>query len=296
MKPPGNVVITGVSTGIGFAAARGMLRAGYRVWGTVRREADAARLFAEGGGRFRALVMDVTREEEIRAAAARVGAELPPGERLHALVNNAGIAVGGPLAVIPLAEVRRQFDVNVFGPLAMIQAFMPLLERRGVDAEFGGSAELGARAGGRIINIGSVSGKVAFPFFGPYSASKFALEALSDALRREVGVRGVRVVLIEPGSVRTEIWDKAEAEDASHYRDAPEFSALEIMHRLALKTGRAGVEVDRVVDAILKALREPNPRPRYQVVRHRLTDWILPRMLPDRLMDRIIARAMRPKP
>lgn len=275
-----HVVITGVSTGIGRATARALLRGGWIVWGSARRESDTADLAREGAGRFHPLIFDVTREDEIRAAAARVRESLA-GAPLAALINNAGIAVGGPLATIPLAEVRRQFEVNVFGPVAVTQAFLPLLQASDVTGK-----------GGRVINISSVSGKVAFPFFGPYSASKFALEALSDAFRREAPIRGVRVILVEPGAIRTEIWDKAEAEDITGYESTPEFPYMKKILARALKQGRSGINVARVAETIIKALNAPNPRPRYPVVKNYLTDWILPRIIPARLLDRVAAKVL----
>jgi NAD(P)-dependent dehydrogenase (short-subunit alcohol dehydrogenase family) len=193
------VVITGVSNGIGWGTTRVLLREGYQVFGSVRHAADAERLAAAFGSNFVPLIFDVTDQEAIRHAAGQVRAALG-GRTLHGLVNNAGIAEGGPLVHQPLAAFRAQIEVNLIGPLIVTQAFAPLL---GVDRSLQGGA-------GRIVNISSVGGQFAGPFLGAYHASKFGLEGLSDTLRRELVPFGIDVVVIGPGSVATAIWDKME--------------------------------------------------------------------------------------
>lgn len=214
-----SVVVTGASTGIGRAAAQALLARGFRVFGSVRKPSDGERLSAELGANFLPLLFDVTDEDAVRAAAAAVGAAL--GEKtLHGLVNNAGIAVPGPLLELSAAELRHQLDVNVVGQMIVTRAFAPLL---GADP-----ARVGRR--GRIVMMSSVAGRVGVPFNGPYTASKFALEGLSESLRREFMLFGIDVIVISPGVVVTPIWDKAEAVDLTR------FAARSSRHRLA---GRA---------------------------------------------------------
>ena len=193
-----SVVITGVSSGIGLAAAKSLLKAGFRVFGSVRKDADARRLAAELSPDFFPLIFDVTDEKAVKTAAARVRSALN-GETLCGLVNNAGIAVAGPLAYLPIDEFRKQLDVNLTGVVIAIQAFAPLL---GVDKALKGKP-------GRIINISSASGRKASPFLAPYAASKFGLEGMSEALRQEMMVFGIDVIVVAPGMVATSIWDKA---------------------------------------------------------------------------------------
>ena len=192
------VVVTGASTGIGAACVSLLVEKGFLVFASVRKDSDAAALVARHGASVIPLLFDVTDAESIAAAARDVGARLGD-ETLAGLVNNAGVAVPGPLLHLPIDDFRRQMDVNLIGQLRIIQAFAPLL---GAGAQRRG-------APGRIVNMSSVAGRFAAPFLGAYAASKFGLEGMSDALRRELMVYGVDVVLIEPGMSATPIWDKA---------------------------------------------------------------------------------------
>jgi NAD(P)-dependent dehydrogenase (short-subunit alcohol dehydrogenase family) len=275
------VVITGVSTGIGYDAARFLVGQGWRVFGSVRRPEDAQRLQAELGELFRPLFFDVTNHQAVQAAAAQV-AEAVGQNGLWGLVNNAGVAVPGPLMHLPLEEFRRQMEINVVGTLAATQAFLPLL----------GARKDAAHPPGRIVNISSVSGRVTYPFLGPYAASKHALEALSDALRRELMIYGVDVIVIQPASVRTPIWDKAGEMDLSLYADTDYLDILGPMQKTLVKQGQTGVPVERVTEAIWQALTAERPKTRYVIPRKWLTGWILPRWLPDRWFDRIIAKRL----
>ena len=189
-----SVVITGASTGIGWAAAKVLLGHGFRVFGSVRKQADADRLTSEFGANFTPLLFDVTDEAQVRAAAREVRNALN-GETLAGLVNNAGIAVAGPALELSVDDFRRQMDVNVVGPLIVTQAFGPLL---GADTSLKGPR-------GRVVMISSVAGKNGNPLTGPYSASKHAIEGLSESLRRELMLFGVDVIVIAPGAVKTPI-------------------------------------------------------------------------------------------
>jgi NAD(P)-dependent dehydrogenase (short-subunit alcohol dehydrogenase family) len=275
------VVITGVSTGIGYAAAADLAANGYGVFGSVRRPEDADRLSAELGQHFTPLLFDVTDEGAIRAAASQV--EKAVGQvGLFALVNNAGIAVPGPLMHLTADELRHQFEVNLISVLTVTQAFLPLL----------GAKKNAGHPPGRIINISSISGRVAYPFMGAYAASKHALEAMSDAWRRELLLYGIDMIVIEPGSVRTPIWDKAEQQDVARYADTDYAPILAGIQKEFVQRGRHGIPVERVSRVIRQALESERPKSRYVLARSRLTGWLLPRWLPDRYFDRLVAKRL----
>jgi hypothetical protein len=281
------VVVTGVSTGIGYSVLEAATREGYHVFGSVRGEPDRERLAAAfGAGCFTPLLFDVTDAEAVARAALEVESRLA-GATLAGLVNNAGAAFPAPLLRQPLAEFRRQIEINLIGQLAVTQAFAPLL----------GASETPRRGTpGRIVNMSSVAGTVAAPFLGAYAASKHALEGLSDALRRELMIFGVDVVVIEPGVVATPIWDKAEHSDLSAYDATVYGPAARRLMRWAVENGRLGPPPERVASAVLRALRDPRPPTRIRVVPSYLLDWVLPRVLPTRLLDRIIVRRVGLRP
>ncbi len=277
-----SVVVTGASTGIGYATAQLLAREGFHVFAGVRRMDDADRLAEEIGDELTPLVFDVTDPEGVAEAAKDVGQRLG-ATTLAGLVNNAGIATAGPLLHQPIEEFRRQIEINLVAQVAVIQAFAPLL---GADR---------ARSGppGRIVNMSSVAGRLAAPFLGAYAASKHGLEAVSDSLRRELMLYGIDVVVIEPGSVATPIWDKAEAMDLSPYMQTDYRDAVTGLLRRALKEGRAGFPPERIAASVLRAMVAPKPPTRIPVVPGRFKNWIVPRILPDRLLDRLIANVMR---
>ncbi len=274
-----SVVVTGVSTGIGWGATKVLTKAGFHVFGSVRKEADAQRLKQEFGDRFTPLLFDVTDAAAVKRGADEVRAALK-GEKLFGLVNNAGIAVSGPLLELPIEEFRTQMEVNLTGPLIVTQAFAPLL---GADTSLKG-------APGRIVNISSVGGKQAAPFVGPYSASKFALEGLSESLRRELLLFGIDVIVIGPGAVKTQIWSKAEEVDITPYEKSPYYPSLVKFRTFFLKSAQTGLTPERLGRAIMKALTVKNPKVRYAVVPNRLANWTIPQLLPKRVVDRLIGR------
>lgn len=276
-----SVVITGVSTGIGWGATKVLIGHGFRVFGSVRKEADGTRLKKEFGERFVPLLFDVTDEPAVKRAAAEVRTALN-GETLFGLVNNAGIAVSGPLLELDVDEFRKQMEVNVTGPLIVTQAFAPLL---GADRSLKG-------APGRIVNISSVGGKQAAPFVGPYSASKFALEGMSESLRRELLLFGIDVIIIGPGAVKTAIWDKAEQVDITPYANGPYYPTLVKFRDYFLSSGKTGLTPERLGRAIKKALTVKNPKVRYAVVPKRLVNWTIPQLLPKRFLDRTVGKAI----
>jgi NAD(P)-dependent dehydrogenase (short-subunit alcohol dehydrogenase family) len=271
-----SVVITGTSTGIGWGTAKVLTANGFRVFGSVRKVADAERLAAEFGPGFVPLIFDVTDEAAVKAAAANVRSELA-GEKLFGLVNNAGVAVAGPLLELPIDEFRHQIEINVVGVVITTQAFAPLL---GIDRQLTGSS-------GRIVNISSVGGRNAVPFLAPYNASKFALEGLSESLRRELLPFGIDVIVIGPGAVATPIWNKAEQVDITPYRDMPYAVPLERLRAYMLTMGKKGLPPERIGEAVLLALTAPKPKVRYAVSPQPLQDFMA-RNLPRRVVDRMI--------
>jgi NAD(P)-dependent dehydrogenase (short-subunit alcohol dehydrogenase family) len=275
-----SVVITGASTGIGWACAKLLSEKGFRVFGSVRKQADADRLTHEFGTNFRPLMFDVTDEAAVLAAAREVRAALA-GETLAGLVNNAGIAVAGPVLELAADEFRRQMDVNVIGPIIATQAFGPLL---GVDASLKGPR-------GRIVMISSVAGRNGNPLTGAYSASKHAIDGLSESLRREMMLFGIDVIIVAPGAVKTPIWGKAEEVDISTYKNSPFFPALQKVRSVMLQFGKNGLPAESIADTVFEALTTAQPKVRYQItpdpIRHLVTAF-----LPKRTVDRIIAKRL----
>jgi NAD(P)-dependent dehydrogenase (short-subunit alcohol dehydrogenase family) len=275
-----SVVITGASTGIGWATAKLLLARGYRVFGSVRKQADTDRLKGEFGAGFTPLLFDVTDESAVRAAAREVHATLG-GTTLAGLVNNAGIAVGGPVLEIPVDDFRRQMEVNVIGPVIATQAFAPLL---GADAALQGPK-------GRIVMISSVAGKNGNPLSPAYSASKHAIEGLSESLRREMMLFGIDVIIVAPGAVKTPIWSKADDVDVSLYNNSPYFPAMGKVREVLQHFNEIGLPPERISECIAHALTTARPKVRYEITpdpgRHLLT-----RLLPKRVVDRIIARRL----
>ena len=278
----GAVVVTGASSGIGLACALKLDQAGYRVFAGVRKESDAQRLKQQASPLLTPLLLDVTNEASIETAVSQV-AEAVGNTGLVGLVNNAGIAVPAPLEVIPLSELRREFEVNVIGQVAVTQALLPLLRK----------------ARGRIINVDSVASRMTFPFTGALSASKSALEALNAALRMELLPWGIHVILITPGMVRTsgniklqhdseEILRTIPEEDAKHY--ATTFrSFLEAFSKQEAR----GIPPEVVADVILRALIERIPRTEYSVGRGSRLWPLVARLLPTRVLDRMRLQVMR---
>ena len=274
------VLISGASTGIGRACALDLARRGVLVFAGVRRPADGEDLRAQADGRIVPVLLDVTDGETIASTVEAITAT--NGERaLAGLVNNAGIVVAGPLEFLPLAALRAQFEANVVGLLALTQACLPLL-----------------RTGrGRIVNMSSISGRFASPLLGPYAASKFAVEALSDALRRELEPWDIPVSLVEPGKVATPIWEKSAAafevmlEGLAAEASAYYGPAIERSRRRALRDSRNGIAAEEVAAVVHAALTAVRPRTRYLVGRDAKIGALLARWLPDRALDRFVRRA-----
>ena len=276
------VLITGASTGIGAACAIGCAGQGMTVFAGVRNPKAGAALRARGGAAIIPLELDVTDDESVKRAAGMV--ERHVGDAgLFGLVNNAGIAIGGPLELIPLAQLRRQLEVNVVGQIAVTQAVLPLLRR----------------ARGRIVNMGSIAGRGTIPMTGPYSASKHALEALTDALRLELYPWGIEVSIIEPGAIATPIWDKSLQISYDVEKDMPveakhlyEAAAARIRETMSVAAARA-IPPDAVVKAVLHALTAKRPKTRYLVGRDAKLRALMLKWLPDRFQDWILKKVLK---
>ncbi len=281
MTSASTVFITGASTGIGEACALRLDRIGYTVFAGVRKPEDAARLTAAASPRLRTIRIDVTSAAEIAAAVAELETALE-GQGLGALINNAGIAGGGPIEFVPVDVVRRLFEVNVFGMLAVTQACLPLLRA----------------ARGRVINMGSIAGKAVTPYVVPYCMSKHAVEALTDGLRLELAGSGIEVSVIEPGAVRTPIWEKGKTSLADAARSLPAVALerygdkLRFFGKVLAFNNDRGVSPERVADAVVAALRTTPSRTRYLVGRDAKIRALISRLLPDRIGDSLLLKAM----
>lgn len=267
--PPKAILISGASSGIGFSLAQRLAQQGWRVFGGVRNACDSQRLAAMG---VTPLLLDVTRGEQIEEAVAKIKDECG---NLDALVNNAGVALGGPLECVALADYRYQFEVNFFGTVALIQSSLPLLRKKG----------------GRIVNMSSISGLISFPGLSPYCSSKFAVEAMSDSLRSELRPFGVKVILVEPGPVKTPIWEKSVALNREKMKLlAPELqeiyrSQIQNMESNFLQSAERAIKVDKVVDCVETCLKARSPKARYLVGPQVKATVGLLNLLPTRVKD-----------
>ena len=277
----GAVLVTGASTGIGEACALHLDRLGFHVFAGVRKEVDGESLKGRVSGRLTPVFIDVTDDASIAAAADSV-ARAVAGAGLAGLVNNAGIVVPGPLEFLPLGDLRGQIEVNVIGQIAVTQAFLPLL-RRGF---------------GRIVNIGSVGGRLATPFLGAYNASKFAMEALTDSLRMELRPWRISVSIVEPGSIATRIWDKGQGAADKLLEKLPQEghelydAAVAAMRQAADKSARRAIPPSAVARAVAHALTARRPRTRYLVGRDAHLQAVVARIVPDRMRDWLVVQQM----
>lgn len=275
------VMITGASTGIGRATALYLAGKGLRVLAGVRKPADGERLVADGGDGIEPLIIDVADAESIEHATMDLGERLG-GSRLRGLVNNAGIAVGGPQELLPLSEWRRQLEVNVFGLIDTTQRVLPHL----------------LRDRGRVVNVGSIGGLVATPLMGPYAASKFAVEAITASLRMELAPFGVWAACVEPGAVKTEIWKKGDEQIGRFKSELPaeamaRYQPLtEAMERFSTRGKTQGVEPIRVARAVEHALLAKRPRTRYPVGPDARMLVALRWLLPDRALEWLMFKMM----
>jgi NAD(P)-dependent dehydrogenase (short-subunit alcohol dehydrogenase family) len=270
------VLITGASTGIGRATALRLDAAGWRVLAGVRREEDAESLREAGSERMAPLLLDVTDPDRL-AAAAEIAAAEPDG--LAGLVNNAGVAIPGPLETIPIEDFRRQIEVNLIAQVAVTQAMLPAVRR----------------AHGRIVFISSIGGRIAFPFTGAYHAAKFGVEAVGDVFRQELRPWGIRVAIVEPGSIDTPIWERGErAADGQSdpRRESLYGQAIERYRKVVRQTAARGIPPEKAAARIEHALSSDRPRTRYLVGLDAKVQARLRPFLPTPVFDRIVARTM----
>jgi NAD(P)-dependent dehydrogenase (short-subunit alcohol dehydrogenase family) len=274
-----SVLVTGASTGIGRATALRLDGSGWRVFAGVRKEVDAESLRAAASASLVPLILDVTEPEQIAAAAERIERESDGG--LDGLVNNAGVAVPGPLETIPLDDLRHQLEVNLIAYVAVTQAMLPQIRRKQ----------------GRVVFLASIGGRIAFPFAGPYHASKFATEAIGDVFRQELRPWGIRVAIIEPGSIDTPIWERGqqkatEVEEKSPQTNLLYGAAIEKFRKVIEDTAERGIPPEKVAKAIAHALESKRPKSRYLVGLDAKVQARLGPLIPTALFDRVIARQL----
>ena len=274
-----SVLVTGASTGIGRATVLRLDGAGWQVFAGVRKEEDAASLRAEASGRLAPVTLDVTDAGQIAAAAELIEREADGG--LDGLVNNAGVAVPGPLETVPLEDLRHQLEVNLVAYVAVTQAMLPQIRR----------------AEGRVVFLSSIGGRIAFPFGGPYHASKFATEAIGDVFRQELRPWGLKVSLIEPGSIDTPIWGRGQRKAEDIEAKAPRTNllygaAIEKFRKVIADTAERGIPPEKVATAISHALESPRPKSRYLVGLDAKVQARLKPLIPTALFDRIVARQL----
>jgi len=273
----GYALVTGASTGIGHACASALADKGFHVFAGVRRETDGERIRKESAGKVEPIMLDVTNPEHIAAAKQHI-TEVAGEKGLRGLVNNAGIAVAAPLEFVPMADFELQMNVNVKGLLAVTQAFLPLLRV----------------ASGRLCLISSTNGFFALPFMGPYSASKFAVEALGDSLRVELAPWNIRVSIVQPGAIQTPIWEKSKAANEAMLNRMPAEchalygKAIDVMRREAEKMANRAAPASRVADCVVHAITAAKPKTRYLCGGGARMEWLVARWMPDSLRDRII--------
>jgi NAD(P)-dependent dehydrogenase (short-subunit alcohol dehydrogenase family) len=274
-----SVLVTGASTGIGRATALRLDASGWRVFAGVRKAEDAESLRGEASERLTPLLLDVTEPDQVAAAAAQVERESPGG--LDGLVNNAGVAVPAPLETIPLEDLRHQLEVNLIAYVGMTQGLLPQIRK----------------AEGRVVFLSSIGGRIAFPFGGPYHASKFATEAIGDVFRQELRPWGIKVALIEPGSIDTPIWGRGERKAAEIEAKSPQTNllygaAIEKFKKVIEDTAERGIPPEKVAKAIAHALESSRPKTRYLVGLDAKVQAKLKPLIPTRLFDRVVARQL----
>ena len=278
------IVITGVSTGIGFNAADVLCGVGYRVYGSVRKIEDAKKLSKKHGPLFKPLIFDVRDEDAINKSARYVSEDLKKDDKVVCLINNSGIALGGPFKHLSTEIFRKQLEVNVLGVVSVTRAFLKHL-----------GAFKDSKHQGKIIMISSVSGTRAYPYMSPYSASKFALEGMSDSLRRELMMYGIDVVLIEPGPVKSEIWNKAPDKKNHLYVGTDYQESVETFYDQIIDKAQEPLETEIIGIAIKEIIEKKNPKTRYVFTKNKFREYTLPGILSDRILDKLMAKRLKIK-
>lgn len=273
-----NILITGASTGIGYGAAKELVSRGYTVFGSVRKDEDGSRVKNELGNNFIPLVFDVVDQKGIERATEELRNHIQ-GQGLGGLINNAGISVSGPIELLTVEEMAKNFDVNVWGVLRVTKAMLPLL----------GAEKDHPSLPGRILNISSVAGKIAAPYLGPYSGTKHALEAFSHTMRREFMRYGIEVIIIGPGPIQTPIWDKGSLEK---FTGTSYYESLGKFFRWFVTDGKQGMPLDKCSARIADIFEANKPKTRYSIVQGKFMKWTLPTTLPDRMVDDFFRKMM----
>ena len=275
-----NVLITGVSSGIGYETALTFLKKGYRVFGSARKKEDVAYLENEFKDSFVPLIFDVVDEASIQKAKEDVEKLLSKDEGIQCLINNAGMSVNGPMAFVAIEDLKKQFDVNVHGVVRVIQAFLPLLG-------FNNS-----RPKGKIINVGSAAGKVTRPFMAPYAASKHAIEAISDGLRRELIAYGIDVILIEPGPIKSKIWAKAR-EAKNLYENTPYARVYAKLNKAVDGMEQVAIPTEKVANLIFNITNRKKNKARYLIAPKQWMFWLAIHVFPDRYLDKMFSKQLK---
>ncbi|WP_425390556.1 SDR family oxidoreductase [Ekhidna sp.] len=282
MTKSNNILITGASTGIGYDLAKIFVRNGYQVFGSVRKQADADRLLEELGQDFSPLIFDVTDYKAVEKAAKRMEGEIGD-EGLGCLVNNAGIAVGGPFVDLKMEDFRQQFEVNVFGLIKVTQAFLPLL----------GARENHPTAPGKIMQISSVSGRMGMPFVSPYVGSKHAVEGITESLRKELLMYGIDVVLIEPGPIKTPIWEKSMDPLFDKFKNSVYLPVMKKSHEKFMGPSiENALSAEKAAGIIFKEFEKKRSSTRKVIIAQKFKNWTLPRLLPTRTVDKFLGKAL----
>ena len=276
------VLITGISTGIGKSISEVLMGNDFFVIGSVRKKEDAAAIKEKFPDKFDFIIFDVTDKVAIENSKKRVEDILKKNNSyLCSIINNAGIAMGGPFRYLDTEIFRKQFEVNYFGLINVTKTFLDLLIE---------SNKYPLK--NKIINMGSISGKRSYPFVGPYTSSKFALEGLTDSLRRELLIHNIDVVLIEPGPIKTEIWNKVPDIEDNPFLNTEYEHALRKFNKVYIEMGKNGLHPDLVGELVLKALLTNNPKTRYVITPGKLINYIIPGFLPDRWVDRLVGKML----
>ena len=277
-----SILITGVSTGIGRAIAEELLNSDFIVIGSVRNLKDADNLKEKYKGSFFPVKFDVTKKEEIEKSKIEIEKILTENNSyLSCVINNAGIALGGPIRYLDVDIFRKQFEVNLFGLIEVTKSFLDLL----IDSN-------NHKMKNKIINIGSISGKRSYPFVGPYTASKHALEGLTDALRRELLIHDIDVVLIQPGPIRTPIWDKAPDIEDNPFLNTEYEIPLRKFNKGYIKLGVNGFSPDIIGKKIVDVMNTNKPKTRYVITPKIFKNYLIPGFLPDRWVDRLTGKML----
>jgi len=275
------VLVTGVSTGIGRAIAEELLDSDFIVIGSVRKKEDAKYL-EDYSDNFKSVVFDVTKKNEIEVGRKEVEKILSDNNSyLSCVINNAGIALGGPVRYLDVDIFRKQFEVNFFGLIEVTKCFMDLLINSNK-----------YKMKNKIINIGSISGKRSYPFVGPYTSSKHALEGFTDALRRELLIHGLDVVLIQPGPIRTPIWNKVPDIEENPFLKTEYEIPLRKFNKGYIKLGVNGFSPKIIGERIVKVLMTNKPKARYVITPQKMKNYLMPGFLPDRWVDNMVGKML----